>query len=73
MKDQHTPRRVGTVYSHAYDPLASEKYDARLRAAAPDMLALLRECIVVIEGEWTEHDLADEITAILAKLDGEDT
>jgi hypothetical protein len=51
---------------------AIQRANARLIAAAPDMRLLLSQAMVVLELEHVQ-DVADEIRALLARIDGDDT
>jgi hypothetical protein len=90
MADQHTPgpwkinRRLSinpNVVICGADGVAvlqtlggNDEANGVLAEAAPDMLALLRECSIVLSDVYTKHRhpvIAKDLQTFLAKLDGE--
>lgn len=51
------------------EDLAVSDANARLIAAAPEMLALLRECVTVVDGIQSDG-LRDSVAALLDRIDG---
>ncbi len=52
------------------DTSGRSEADARLMAAAPELLEACRESLRLVDGEDWLHDLREQLTAVIAKAGG---